>query len=60
MVKDSQISKLRKNLETAVSTALFEKLENSKNKDEIVEANHHKRYLEGKIKQYEKDLITET
>jgi hypothetical protein len=46
-------------LETAVSTAIQEKLENSKNKEEIVSNSHHKVYLENKIKLLERDLKKE-
>jgi hypothetical protein len=44
-MKDNEISKLRKNLETAVSTALHERLENSKTKEDIVNHTYHKLYL---------------
>lgn len=54
-MKDTEISKLRRNLETAVSTALHERLENSKTKEEIVTHTHHKLYLENKIKALDKE-----
>jgi hypothetical protein len=59
LIKDTEISKLRRNLETAVSTALYEKLENSKNKEELNEYTHLRRHLDSKIKLYEKDLKVE-
>lgn len=43
--KDQQISKLRRNLETAVSTALNEKLEKTKSREELMEYHHMKTYL---------------
>ena len=45
MSKDGEISKLRKNLETAVSTALNERLSHSKIKEEIVGHTHLNQYL---------------
>lgn len=42
-----------------MSTAIYSKLENSKSKEEVIESNHLKNYLQNKIKQYEREIRTE-
>jgi chromosome segregation ATPase len=57
--KEHEISKLRRNLETAVQAATSEKLMLAKTKEEVMSHTHQLQYLKDKLAAAEREIANE-